>query len=287
MTLPLKPAVMQSVWRIISSNTSVRTVALSGSNRLGTISELPGPVDLYALAGVRREPTSKRPTGSKKAVAAADSSASRERVQITLAFGKVPPPPAVRRLKVFSFDPLLAADPESLGMESVVLKLDWDEESADGAKLQPGPVGEYLEVVDYDPGSRCFYPPVDLNHPNLLAQDGMPLSETDPQFHQQMVYAVGMKTIAVFERALGRTVLWSPHLVYDEKGRVESETGRLDGEFVRRLRIYPHAMRAANAYYDPNRKALLFGYFSANALPGDKVCRKGLCSPAFVRRHRP
>ena len=29
--------------------------------------------------------------------------------------------------------------------------------------LQTGPVGEYLEVVDVDPASDCFYAPVDLN----------------------------------------------------------------------------------------------------------------------------
>ena len=55
---------------------------------------------------------------------------------------------------------------------------------------------------------------------HLLAQDGMPLSEADPRFHQQMVYAVGMATIAVFEKALGRTVLWSPRLPRTADGKV-------------------------------------------------------------------
>src|SRR5262249_45029001 len=41
-------------------------------------------------------------------------------------------------------------------------------------------------------------------------------------------------------------------------------------------RIYPHALREANAYYSPNKVALLFGYFRAVAgardqLPGGKV----------------
>jgi hypothetical protein len=30
-----------------------------------------------------------------------------------------------------------------------------------------------------------------------------------PQFHQQMVFAVAMRTINTFERALGRPVLWA------------------------------------------------------------------------------
>ena len=41
----------------------------------------------------------------------------------------------------------------------------------------------------------------------LLAQDGLAPSESDPQFHQQMVYAVAMTTIRHFERALGRVAL--------------------------------------------------------------------------------
>jgi len=36
------------------------------------------------------------------------------------------------------------------------------------------------------------------------------------------------------------------------------------GEYVHRLRIYPHALRDANAYYSPEKKALLFGYFEAD-----------------------
>src|SRR4029077_20657136 len=98
-------------------------------------------------------------------------------------------------------------------------------------KLEPGPVGEYLEVVDYDPASACFYAPVDLSDPFLLAQDGLAPSEGNPHFHQQMVYAVSMITIRNFERALGRTALWSPH-------RYKDEAGKYHEDFVPRLRIY-------------------------------------------------
>ena len=277
MMLPLNRRVMQTVWRVINANLNVQAMraAEAGVREKGGIANLPQPMDLFALAGVRRQPIPAR-TAARAAPAPAHAKPKAIR-SILPGYGDAPPSPAHRRLKVFSFDPLLATDPNSMGLESIVLKLLWDDESADGAKLQPGPVGEYLEVVDYDPASRCFYAPVDLNHPNLLAQDGCPISETDPCFHQQMVYAVGMQTIAVFERALGRTVQWSPYLPRDEQGHMLHDGGgRPDGEFVRRLRIYPHALREANAYYDPTRKSVLFGYFPANTIAGSKVLPRGI-----------
>jgi hypothetical protein len=183
-------------------------------------------------------------------------------------------PPQHRRLRVFSFDPLMATELDALGTEQITLELPWD--FADGNLLQPGPVGEYVEVIDCDPASGCVYPPIDLNHPHILAQDGIPVSEGDPRFHQQMVYAVAMNTIRQFERALGRKALWSPHLARDAHGTVipcppsmpfEQQAER---EFVQRLRIYPHAMKQANAYYHPEKKALLFGYFPAEGQEGDR-----------------
>ncbi len=68
-------------------------------------------------------------------------------------------------------------------------------------------------------------------------------SESSPQFHQQMVYAVAMTTIQNFEKALGRKTLWSAYHKGTEK------------DFLKRLRIYPHALREKNAYYSPLKKA--------------------------------
>ena len=82
-------------------------------------------------------------------------------------------------------------------MNEITLEVRWED-------VETGPIGEYLEVVDYDPASGVFYWPVNLNDPYLLAQDGLVPSESNPQFHQQMVYAVAMTTIRHFERALGR-----------------------------------------------------------------------------------
>ncbi len=153
--------------------------------------------------------------------------------------------PPHRRVRAYALDPGASTAMETALINEVTLPVRWEKD------LAPGPIGEYLEVIDHDPASKCFYPPVDLNDPFLLAQDGLPPSEGNPQFHQQMVYGVAMTTITNFEHALGRRVFWSR--------RTDSKN---DG-FVERLRIYPHAMRQANAFYSPPRRALLFGYFPA------------------------
>jgi len=171
--------------------------------------------------------------------------------------------PATRRLRVFAFDPSLAARHDTASVNEVVVHVRWELDHDEGVDWPlPGPVGEYLEVIDHDPASGLYYDPVDLSDPYLLAQDGLPPSEGDPRFHQQMVYAVAMKTIQHFEQALGRVALWSDRIERDERGRF------VEAHFTRRLRIYPHALREANAYYDADKKALLFGYFPASAEGG-------------------
>ena len=157
-------------------------------------------------------------------------------------------PPHERRLRVFAFDPSLSTQVETARINQVTIGIPWE-------PLGKGPVGEYLEVVDYDPATEAFYDPVNLEDKYLLAEDGYPPSQGNPQFHQQMVYAVAMRTIRNFERALGRLALWSPHGDGD------------DESFVQRLRLYPHALREANAFYSPGKKAVLFGYFQSATSP--------------------
>jgi hypothetical protein len=173
--------------------------------------------------------------------------------------------PPYRRIRVYAVDPSLSARLDTAGINEVSLKIRW--ETLEKLKNK-GPVGEYLAVEDVDPkGNR--YHPVDLDDPRLLAQDGWGPSEGNPQFHQQMVYAVAMKTIEHFERALGRPVLWRP--------RPNEKNPNDDREFVQRLAVHPHALRQANAYYSPKEVALLFGYFEASAddpgdhMPGSRV----------------
>jgi hypothetical protein len=173
------------------------------------------------------------------------------------------PTPSNRRIRVFAFDPILSRSIETHEVNEVTVSLPWDKD------LGAGPVDEYLEVVDFDPASQLYYAPVDLNELDVLAQDGLPPSEGNPQFHQQMVYAVARTTIKHFERALGRRALWSAR-----KALAGTE---FEDVFEGRLRVNPHALREANAYYSPSKKALLFGYFPASLtdpgrnMPGETV----------------
>jgi subtilase family protein len=171
------------------------------------------------------------------------------------------PTPAHRRIRVYAVDPSLSTRLDTAGSNEVTLKIRWED-------LQSGPMGEYLAVDDID-AKQTRYKPVNLDDPRLLAQDGWAPSEGNPQFHQQMVYAVAMKTIEHFERALGRPVLWRPA---PNPNNLNDDSG-----FVKQLTVRPHALRQANAFYSPQEVSLRFGYFEASAdnpgehMPGSRV----------------
>ena len=216
--------------------------------------------------------------------------------------------PLFRRLRVFALDPSYHQELEGSAFSTATLLVPWEtnddapsnERERDelarwtSPERMLGPVGEYLEVVDLDPMSERVYEPIDLNALHVLADDGLAPSETNPQFHQQMVYAVAMTTIRHFEEALGRKLQWHGrwrdatedeiHALrkrrreHGDKDETSSSQGaeELAGvdrypvlEFVPRLRIYPHALRMANAYYSRKRQALLFGYFPAEGSRAD------------------
>ena len=169
--------------------------------------------------------------------------------------------PPHRRIRVYAVDPSLSARLDTAGSNEVTLEIRWED-------LKKGPVGEYLAVEDVD-ATKKRYKPVNLDDPRLLARDGWAPSEGNPQFHQQMVYAVAMKTIEHFERALGRPVLWRP--------RPNPNQPNDDKVFVKQLTVRPHSLRQANAFYSPQEVALQFGYFEASAdnpgehMPGSRV----------------
>jgi len=166
--------------------------------------------------------------------------------------------PTFRHLRIYAFDPSVSSVLDTIRIGEIIIPVTWEPD------LQAGPIGEYLEVIDVDPSSRVMYKPVDLNDPRILAQNGLAPSETNPQFHQQMVYAVAMTTIRHFEQALGRVALWST-------ARDEDTESPEPERYVQRLRIYPHALRDRNAYYSPQKKALLFGYFPVGVKDADNT----------------
>jgi hypothetical protein len=180
--------------------------------------------------------------------------------------GAAPPwmelaPPTFRPLKVYALDPSAG---NYIG-NVMTVNVKWE----DG--LKPGPVGSKIAVIDYDGANKVYYPPVDLNDPRILARDGLNPSESDPRFHQQMVYAVAAETIEKFEAALGRSIHWRRA---DRAGTAD-QWRKTDDIWV--LRLFPHAMVQANAFYSPEAKGILFGYFPAQEtnqgrnLPGQRV----------------
>lgn len=162
--------------------------------------------------------------------------------------------PKHRYLRGYTIDPGFSTRLDTMGINETVYKIKWE-------KLQPGPLGEYIEIIDFDAVNYCFYEPVDLDAIDILAAQGRNPSEGDAKFHQQFVYAVIMQTIENFEDALGRKIIWRSFL--------KSEKDTAEETYVRKLRVYPHAMEEANAFYSPDKVALLFGYFqAANKIEG-------------------
>jgi hypothetical protein len=162
--------------------------------------------------------------------------------------------PSERPLKAYAFDP---SHGRNLGNYMTI--------NTRYETLKPGPVGEYLAVIDYDVSNDRYYQPVDLDDPAVLMRGGLDPSESDPRFHQQMVYAVASETIRRFEYALGRRARWG------FRGGSKADENR------NLLRILPHAMQEANAYYSRDLRAIVFGYFPADeteagsSLPGQTV----------------
>lgn len=156
--------------------------------------------------------------------------------------------PERRTLRIYAFDPMQErAGDRRVRVEIPYRELAWSERSF---------ADDRLEVVDYDGATGRYYRAIQLDDPRIAMLQGVEPSESDPQFHQQMVYAVASRVLENFDRALGRRLrFWG-------------------GE---RLRLFPHAFQGRNAYFDQALNAVLFGYFPADEddpganLPGQPV----------------
>lgn len=123
--------------------------------------------------------------------------------------------------------------------------------------LAPGPTGYRIKVVDYNATERRAYDSrqryqtkdrrklLDPFAPRGSERIDSPSYQArllaDPNFHSQNCYAIAMRTLGLFERALGRRVSWSSG--------------------GHQLHIAPHAFALANAFYSEPDRALMFGYF--------------------------
>jgi hypothetical protein len=112
--------------------------------------------------------------------------------------------------------------------------------------VQPGPIGYRVQVVDFDATEGAFHGAHELprsfeDEPSAWTNGGSRIV-ADYRFHAQNVYGLVMKTLARFEYAMGRRVGWSFR--------------------THQLKIAPHGMLDANAFYTPDAEGLVFGYFS-------------------------
>ena len=144
--------------------------------------------------------------------------------------------PTIRPLRVYAVDPSLSRAEGAIATIQVPYE-----------PLLPGPVGYLFEVECADGEHR--YPPLDLESPRILINDGLPPSVTNPAFHQQMAYAVASSVYATFRAALGRLIAWSS----DEKPGGAGQPLR--------LRLRPHvSSEGANASYVKSDREIRFGY---------------------------
>jgi hypothetical protein len=156
--------------------------------------------------------------------------------------------PERRPLRIFAFDPMLSR----AGDHRVTVEVPYRPITRAELSFRD----DRLDVVDYDATTQSYFRAVDLDDGKIAMTQGLEPSEHDPQFHQQMVYAVASKVLENFDRALGR---------------------RLRFKGGDRLRLMPHAFQARNAYFDATLNAVLFGYFSADEydpgpnLPGQLI----------------
>ena len=137
---------------------------------------------------------------------------------------------------------LLEADPGA----KVILLVNLSSES--GATIIETAREADVQVIDYDSSRRRYRPPLQDIGPNgKFAQPSDELILEHPGFRAHNSYAIAMRTLRVFEDALGRRVPWAGT--------------------AHQLKIAPHAFVGANAFYSRESEALLFGYFAGESGP--------------------
>jgi hypothetical protein len=141
---------------------------------------------------------------------------------------------------------VLAQDPSVLGSGGLALTTT---KSIPAERLERGPKGFRVHVVDYDASADLFYRArsKDMDDDPYAKVTDIQKLVRDPYFHQQNVYAITMATLREFEEALGRPVDWG----FDAPSH--------------QIKVAPHAFADANAFYSRESESLNFGYFPDGA----------------------
>lgn len=146
------------------------------------------------------------------------------------------PTPVTRTVSVIAQDPSVRRHDGRILMARIRIPYE---------TLAPGPMGYRVQVVDYDSTTGRYHGahvlPATVEDEPPAWRDGRDGIVDDYRFHAQNVYALVMKTLARFEHALGRRVSWSFR--------------------THQLKVAPHGMLDANAFYAPAEEGLVLGYF--------------------------
>jgi hypothetical protein len=134
---------------------------------------------------------------------------------------------------------IIALDPTVKGADGKILTAEIE---IPNEELSAGPRGYRVQVVDYDASNQILYKPAPYRESDLGKVPAHP--ESSRAFHARNTYAIVMRILTRFERALGRRAPWS-----------------FEGH---QLTIAPHAFLDLNAFYSKDDRAIFFGYY-----PGD------------------
>jgi len=142
---------------------------------------------------------------------------------------------------------IVAQDPSIKGADNRILTTQVE---VPAEVLDPGPRGYRVSVVDYDATRGVLLEPARIGKDasegdRFCGKGGDEVLLESPAFHAQNVYAIVMRTLARFEKALGRRVSWS-----------------FGGH---QLQVAPHAFAEPNAFYSSEDQGILFGYFFTEA----------------------
>ena len=181
-----------------------------------------------------------------------------------------PPPPPDRRLRIYALDPSVAKRLDSVVRARGNAHRAVGRPAGDGRAAAPGPGRRISRGGRYRSGVEPR-----LRSRRSQRQDAAGAGRTAAVRRQPAVPpADGLCRRDDDDRPF-RARARPPGAVGAALRRVQGRRRRAKskGYEVPRLRIYPHALRTDNAYYSPDKKALLFGYFPAESKDGDTTTR--------------